>query len=208
MKDLTKREERKKYENGNLLGGAYNFALTSFLFIGAMYFIYYSLSEAKVYYLLSPLLIYFSGKLIRKKYASRTIQRKYIGEFAILLFSYLCLAYFLYVLGIDAKIINLLPKSLFIQSAAAFIGIIILSVIGSSKLYYRFKHIMLFILTILFVALQQYTHEMNLFFESNPQIINYIGGIPILYLISVIFGLSDIYDLHIKQKVTPAHNLE
>jgi len=172
------------------VNGSFDLAVSFFLFSGSLYFIYYSLSESKSYYLMLSIFIYISSYLFRKT-VLKTKYTKGFTEPGLFLISFLLTAYLLYITGIDRNIKNYLPNEILSQSGFAFIFLILIIFISSFKKEFG-KFSLIFLMVILLFVINRYSSYSNTLFLENKYIANLIIGFPLIYLISQVFGLTDL----------------
>lgn len=174
----------------------YNLAVLFIILSGAAFFIYYSLLNSKLMYLLIPFVIYSLGYLVRKKIL-RVEDSEGFREPGILLVSFLVTAYILYLTNIDREIENFLPDKLLMKSGSLFFLIILISFIPSlQNIRNKLAITILAIATILYIIFQQTI--VDALFQVWPQVVDYIIGIPLLYLISIVFGVRSYFKKSIK----------
>lgn len=179
MKDIIQR-----------INSAYEVAVIFFLFSGSLYFIYYSLESSKPSYILLSIIVYIVGFFIRHIVLKTKDQNRYT-EPGILFISFLFTAYLLYVLEIDTNIKNYLPAKLLLQSGVAFIFIFLISLMSSLKRELgKIISILLLVTVLIIIQLNQIFID-NLFL-NNPRLADLIIGFPVVYLITIVFGLHKV----------------
>jgi|SRR3989344_1339669 len=166
----------------------YDLAVKYLLFAGSLYFVFYTLQSGKIIYILLSIAIYLLSYFLRNKIFKTKSSLKFT-ESGMFLLSFLFLAYFLLITGIDSEVENFLPDKVLVQSGIGFIFIISISLFFKEKeAYPKFISIVILVITLTFLYLNQTL--INNFFISNSSITKYIIGTPIVYIFLILTGLQ------------------
>lgn len=176
------------------ISSAINMATNYFLLCGGVLFTYYSLVHGKLVYLLVSIILYTFSFILRVVVLKSPLPKGFT-EPGMFFLCFTFLAYVLVVFKLDPEIADYLPDKLLLQSGAAFVMVVAISIItsvyrahgdGSNKFKYAFS------LTLIFVALGIFLFEdfLNTTLENKAWLAQAVVGFPVIYLGLLLTGLN------------------
>lgn len=167
-----------------------NFLVTIFTFSVSIFFIYYFLENSKIIYLIVSLLVYVLSFLSRKHL--KLMGNKSYTEPGLFFMSISLTGYSAYLLNLEPSIINIIKEELVVPSLYALAAFLVLHYVSSFK-NNKNKYVITGMIFILAALVFYFEKELTSMLITNEMLINLFLGTPVVYLISILFPIHEVF---------------